>query len=391
MKTLNRILILVVLFLTACNGTFNVGIDTPTAMPTLAVTDTPVPGNTAQPSDTPSIATATLAPSNTPLPAATATLAPSNTPVPAATNTAVPNPTTPNYIDDRSTASQVIVSLYNAINRREYARAYDYWTNPSTTLGNLTTYANGYQNTASVVLAFGQITSGNGAGQVYYTVPVILKTTAGNGTHANFAACYVVHQSQPANFGAPPFTPMGIDRGQAKSSALNASDASALATACDGLPMGSNPVAASANPLDIGKNNFLDNRTGPIETISSLLNALNLKQYVRAYYYFQTPATFPGAYAAWSAGYSNTDTTTVTFGTPQTEGAAGSLYFKVPLAMHVTTTSNTQDFVGCYTLCLAQPANQTVPPFQPLGITAGKFTQVANGADVNLLLPTACK
>ena len=69
----------------------------------------------------------------------------------------------------------------------------------------------------------------------------------------------------------------------------------------------------------------------------------------------------------------------------------GSLYYKVPLAMKVLTTSAaTQTFVGCYTLHLAQPALQATPPFQPLGIISGKFNQVANGTDVNALLPTAC-
>jgi hypothetical protein len=61
------------------------------------------------------------------------------------------------------------------------------------------------------------------------------------------------------------------------------------------------------------------------------------------------------------------------------------------MALKVSTTTNTtQTFVGCYTLRLSQPANQTTPPFQPMGIISGKFTQVANGTDVNPLLPTAC-
>ena len=82
---------------------------------------------------------------------------------------------------------------------------------------------------------------------------------------------------------------------------------------------------------------------------------------------------------------------TVIFGTVQGEGAAGSLYYKVPLALKALTTSGAaQTFVGCYTLRLAQPAVQATPPFQPIGIIAGKFTQVANGTDVVPLLPTAC-
>ncbi len=389
-RTLSAVLVL--LLMTACNGTIAVGLETSTNTPQVpALTATQPPVNPVQPTDTLPAPTFTPLPSNTPAPAATATPAPSNTPIPVVINTAVPNPAIPNYIDDRSTPSQVIVSLYNAINRQEYLRAYNYWSNPATSQGSFNSFANGYANTAAVNLVFGQITGGAGAGQLYYTVPVILKSTAKGGTHANFAACYIVHQAQPANFGEPPFIPMSIDRGSAKTSALSASDASALATACSGYPSGASPVAASGTSLNIDKSNFLDNRSGAIETVSSFLNALNLKQYVRAYYYYQNPATYPGAFDPYAAGYANTSVITATFGTVQSEGAAGSLYFKVPLAMIVLTTTNTtQTFVGCYTLRLGQPAVQATPPFQPMGIVSGKFTQVANGTAVAPLLPTAC-
>ncbi len=384
--------VLVLLLMTACNGTIAVGLETATVTPQApAITATQPTVNPVQLTDTLPVPTIAAVPSNTPAPAATSTPAPSNTPVPVVINTAVPNPVLPNYIDDRSTPSQVIVSLYNAINRQEYLRAYNYWSNPSTSQGSFNSFANGYANTASVSLVFGQITGDAGAGQLYYTVPVILKSTAKNGTHSNFAACYVVHQAQPANFGEPPFNPMSIDRGSAKTSSLTTSDASALASACNGFPSGGSPVAAAGTSLNIDKSNFLDDRSGPIETVSSFLNALNLKQYVRAYYYYQNPATYPGPFDPYAAGYANTDVITVTFGTVQSEGAAGSLYYKVPLAEIVLTTTNTtQTFVGCYTLRLGQPAVQATPPFQPMGIVAGKFTKVANGTAVAPLLPTAC-
>jgi hypothetical protein len=294
-------------------------------------------------------------------------------------------------VDDRSTPWEVIVSLFNAVSRKEYLRAYGYYRNPSSTLGSFVSYAAGYADTAVVDLVFGRIMSDSGAGQVYYSVPVIIKGTATNGVHANYAACYIVHYSQAANFGAPPFDPMGIDQQQAASISLNTDDVTALSTACNGKPQGAFPVPITPNNLSIDKNNYLDNRSGAIETVSSLLNALNSKQYVRAYYYFQVPATYPGNYTTWSNGFSNTDTITVTFGTVQQEGAAGSLYYKVPLAEIVTTTSaTTQTFVGCYTLRLGQPTVQMTPPFQPMGIISGTFTQVANGTDVVSMLPTAC-
>ena len=328
----------------------------------------------------------TQAPSNTPLPTATMT--------PTATNTpeTVAYLASDTYIDDRSTPSQVIVSYFNAVNRKEYLRAYAYWKSPGSSLGSFTSFANGYADTASVDLVFGQITGDAGAGQIYYTVPVILKAKLTNGTKANWAACYVIHHSQPGFYGAPPINPMGIDRGSAKISDMNAKDTDVLLTACNGYPSGGNPVSASGTTLDIDNTNYLDNRSGPIETISSLLNALNLKEYVRAYSYFQNPSTFPGPYNSYAAGFSDTDVVTVTFGSVQNDAGAGNLYYKVPLAMKVlTTTGSIQTFVGCYTLHLSQPSFQGTPPFRPLGIKTGKFTKVDNSLDANALLPSACK
>jgi hypothetical protein len=360
------------------------GCATPTPVfPTVSPTETAVPPTPIPPTATQPPATAT------PLP----TQAPTATTAPTATSTAAPvvNPSKDNYIDDRSTPSQVIVSYFNAINRQEYSRAYGYWRDPANSLGNFNAFVNGYQDTASVDLVFGQITGDAGAGQMYYTVPVILKAVKTNNVQANWSACYVLHMSQPGNFGAPPIIPMAIIRGSATSISLNTNDDTVLASACSGETTGGNEVSATGTSLDISKDNYLDNRSGPLETISSLLNSLNLKQYVRAYSYYSNTVAYPGSYTSYAAGYSDTDTITATFGTIQSEGAAGSIYYTVPLAMKVTTTSNaTQTFVGCYTLRLAQPAVQAAPPFHPMSITAGEFKQVDNNVDVNPMLSTAC-
>ena len=298
-----------------------------------------------------------------------------------------------NYIDDRSTPTTLITSYFNAVNRKEYLRAYSYWSNPATTLGTLASFSNGYADTASTDIAFGTITGGAGAGQIYYTVPVVIKGTATNGQHGNYAACYVIHISHPENFAEPPIHPMSIERGAAHSIALSTSNADALSGACTGTdyPV-MDPVNVPPPTLNIDSSNYLDNRSGPIETVSSYLNALNSRQFVRAYSYWQNPANNPGPYDPWVSGYANTASTTVTFGTFTSDPGAGQLNYKVPLAMKVLTTSNTiQTFVGCFTLHLARPAIQGVYPFEPLGITNGKFTKYNNTVDVNTLLPTACQ
>jgi hypothetical protein len=375
------ILLVVVLVMSACS------------LPGIASTGLPPTGVVNPPVLT--AAAATISAFTPVPPTAAATPQPTDTPapLPTATVASVPYPALADqYIDDRSTASQVIVSYYNAIDRHEYLRAYSYWDDPTNSVGSYSAFAAGYADTASVDLVFGPISGDPGMSQVYYTVPVVLKVTRTDASHVVFGACYIVHETTPDVYGAPPFGPIGIYQGSAQPASLGDSDSTILAAACSGASTGGNPpISAYSTNLDISRDNFLDNRSGPIETVSSFLNALNLQQYVRAYYYFQTPATFPGPYDPWAAGYSNTEAITVTFGTVQSEGAAGSLYYKVPLATHVTTTSSaTQTFVGCYTLRLAQPSVQGTPPFQPMGIIDGTFTQVSNSADVNALLPTAC-
>ena len=370
-KMIFPILIIITLLLSACSPATPV---IPTAVPPTAtsIPTLPLPTSTS--------------------PQSTDTPVSSTTPVPTGSVPPVSVPASTTYIDDRSTPSQVIVSFYNAINRKEYLRAYSYYVDPATIMGSYTSFANGYTDTASVDLVFGQITGDPGMSQVYYTIPVILKVTSTTNTQTNYSACSLVHETNPDVYGAPIIDPMGIAKGSATVSSMGASDASVLATACSGYPAGGNPpFSAYSNDLNIDKTNFIDYRSGPVETVSSFLNALNLKQYVRAYSYFQDPAAFPGPYDPFAAGYSDTGVIMVTFGTVQSEGAAGSLYYKLPLATKVITTTNTtQTFVGCYTLRLAQPAVQGTPPFQPMGMVTGKFNQVANGTDVNPLLPSAC-
>ncbi|MFZ1041149.1 MAG: hypothetical protein WAN58_07540 [Anaerolineales bacterium] len=374
MNTRTLTLLLVALALIACNETFTIGMEhTPGETVTQLSTVTSLP------------ATATSLP-------ATATSAATFTPLPTMAATAVLPIPADNYIDDRSTPSQVIVSYYNALNRGEYLRAYNYWINPSGTQGSFSKFVSGYNDTSRVDLVFGSITSGVSAGLIYYTVPVLLKATAINGVQANWAACYVIHQARPENFSLPPFSPMGIIWGSAQAYGPLVDDASALSTACSVYPNNGPAVAISRNPLNVDKTNFLDDRSGPLETVTSLLNALNRKEYVRAYGYYQNPTIYPGTFDQYAAGYADIATIIAVFGTSQSEVAASKLYYKQPLAMRVQKIdASIQTFVGCYALQLAQPTAQYTPPFQPMSITAGNFNVVGNNVDVSTLLPAACR
>jgi hypothetical protein len=359
----------------------------PTEQPTV------VPPSEQAPSQVPTatIPAATIAPP-------TATIQPSSTVSLAAVPTATPLPSgglpavsSAVYLDDRSTPAALMLSYVNAINRHEYLRAYSYWGTPSDYIGSLDNFTSELANTTSEAITFGQITSNGAAGSMYYNVPVVLTDTLGNGSSSRFAGCFILRLSNPENYGAPPISPMLIDRGEKNAISPSTSVAAALASACN-PQMGLNPVPAGVESLsDLSRNNYIDNRSGPVELISSLLNSLNTKEYVRAYSYWQNPSSSLGSYASYAAGFSDTGEVTPVFGIPTSDVGAGQLYYYVPLAMKVRTTNNAQQtFVGCYTMHLGNPGMQGTLPFQPLGITAGKFNLVSNSVDVTPLLATAC-
>jgi hypothetical protein len=116
------------------------------------------------------------------------------------------------YLDDRSTPQAVLLSLYNAINRKEYVRAYSYWEPNAVGLVSYDQFEQGYANTQSVELTVGPVTGDAGAGQFYATVPVIVKVRNTDSSTSTFVGCYVTHLANPGIQAEPPFHPMGIQK-----------------------------------------------------------------------------------------------------------------------------------------------------------------------------------
>ena len=113
------------------------------------------------------------------------------------------------YVDDRSDGAALVRSLYNAINRKEYARAYAYFgdTKP---VGEFKVFADGYAKTESVELRIGQVTTEGAAGSIYAAVPVAIKSVEGEGRIRFFSGCYVARIINPS-LQVPPFTPYQIE------------------------------------------------------------------------------------------------------------------------------------------------------------------------------------
>ncbi|MCE7030441.1 hypothetical protein [Jiella avicenniae] len=115
------------------------------------------------------------------------------------------------YLDDRSTPVSLIGSLYNAIDRHEYLRAWSYFSDESGR-PDFPAFEKGYETTGGVRLKLGEPVSDGAAGSVYTSVPTVIEATGTDGSVRVFSGCYVTRFVQPANQATPPFVPLQIDK-----------------------------------------------------------------------------------------------------------------------------------------------------------------------------------
>ena len=137
------------------------------------------------------------------------------------------------YLDDRSSPATLVGSLYNAINRKEYARAWDYFgdTKPAK---DFDAFVKGYENTTEVTVMTGAVASEGAAGGTFYHLPVAITAFTSDGASQTFAGCYVARLSNPQIQGTP-FQPLHLEKG---SLALmkDATIADAVPTQCPDAP-----------------------------------------------------------------------------------------------------------------------------------------------------------
>lgn len=146
------------------------------------------------------------------------------------------------------------------------------------------------------------------------------------------------------------------------------------------IPATAIPAAADAPP-------FRDDRSGPAEIVASLYDALDRHEYARAWSYFGEEKPVAD-YATFVKGYADTESIALRTGAVTTEGAAGSVYGAVPVAIAATASDGTTEvFAGCYTTRQVRPAIQE-PPFRPLEIVAGELAP--SDAALDAAVPADC-
>jgi hypothetical protein len=119
----------------------------------------------------------------------------------------------PRYVDDRSSAEALVRSLYNAINRHEYPRAWDYFENPPAK--TFDAYVKGFEGTDHVEVYTGTVSADGAAGSTFYQVPIAISAVDAKGGEKVFAGCYTVRQVNGA-IQDPPAAPLLITKASLK-------------------------------------------------------------------------------------------------------------------------------------------------------------------------------
>ena len=133
------------------------------------------------------------------------------------------------YHDDRSTAESLIKSLYNAIDRKEYARAYSYFA--AEAVPDFDTFSAGYEDTQFVELVHGDAVPDGTAGSTFYGLPVAIRSHLADGSRKTFAGCYTLRLINPS-IQSPPFRPLFIVSGSLAPKGNSGTLASKLPQSC---------------------------------------------------------------------------------------------------------------------------------------------------------------
>ena len=148
------------------------------------------------------------------------------------------------------------------------------------------------------------------------------------------------------------------------------------------IPLALSPAQA-IDPLP-----YLDDRSTPESLVSSLYNAINRYEFARAHSYFAADAVEP--FDSYKQSLADTDHFEVAVGIATSEGAAGSTFWRVPVALRQYADGAIATYAACYTLRLAQPQIQS-PPFEPLHIVGVTFPLIeGQDGDLTAQIPDTC-
>lgn len=227
-----------------------------------------------------------------------------------------------------------VASYYNVLNAGDYARAYNYWENVPNN-ATLAQFTAGFADTERVAAYMGApVMEDAGAGNVYAQVPVLVAAAHTDGSLHNFTGCITVHRSNvPVGDATEPDPNWSLNR--ADVTEVADFDFALLETACpDAAPVMS-PFTAINTPLS---------------AIAAYYDAVNLKDYARAYAYWpQAPDN--ATLAQFTSGFADTKHVSLIIRADGlADGAAGSSYVSLPVLLRTTHNDDKIAYYGgCFT------------------------------------------
>jgi hypothetical protein len=238
----------------------------------------------------------------------------------------------------------MLASYFNAVNRREYDRAWRYWESPPNP--SYEDFVAGYAETVDVLLVVRPpIVTEGAAGSQYTAIPSLLVATHEDGTRHAYEGCYVARRSTVEDEASA----WALFSADVDPVAGEVGDARLLEGACAGTAPGGGEVA-------------YDDRSTPLRLLTSYYNAINRQEYERAWEYWgHHPRPVSALFV--KDGPEIGSVLLVVRPPALVEGAAGSQYASIPTMLFATYADGSwRTLVGCTVAQRANPEIEGAPP-----------------------------
>ena len=136
----------------------------------------------------------------------------------------------------------------------------------------------------------------------------------------------------------------------------------------------------AALPVRAGDPAYLDDRSTPGAVVRSYFNAMTLGDFPRAWSYLDEGKR--PEFDAFFEFYADVESVDVKLGTATAEGAAGTVWWQVPVAIRVWTVNGVAvASAGCFTLAQPRPELTDRPPYRPITIREDALLPVLGAFD----------
>jgi heat shock protein HslJ len=127
-----------------------------------------------------------------------------------------------------------------------------------------------------------------------------------------------------------------------------------------------------------------DDRGNPVATLASYYNAINARDYRRAFGFWDSP---PSSFERFASGFADTDSVRLLIEpSARIDGAAGSAYAEIStIVVGTTRAGNERVFAGCYTLRRSNVQDRG------WRIYRANISQVPSSARISRMLSQVCK